>query len=196
MLNANRHQNDNRHAGTSLGADIRGLRKSRGMTLSEMADEINRSVGFISQVERGISTPSIEDLKTIAAAFDVPVSWFFANENLDDREQGLVVRKKHRRALGTKEDGIVEELLSPDLGGAFEMFRTKIEPGASLERDIYRDTEEAGFIVSGRLHIWIDGELFKLKTGDSFRFDHKPYRWRNPGKKQAVVVWVVSPPVY
>ncbi len=180
----------------ALGNDVRGLRKSRGLTLNELALKIGRSVGFISQVERGLSSPSIDDLRAIASALDVPTSWFFAHDAQDDSERGLVVRANSRRALGTPESGIVEELLSPDLGGSFEMFRSVFQSGAELEKEIYRETEEAGYVVSGQFDIWIEGKHFCLTAGDSFRFDHKPYRWKNMGEIPAVVVWVVSPPVY
>lgn len=180
----------------ALGNDVRGLRKSRGLTLNELALKIGRSVGFISQVERGLSSPSIDDLRAIASALDVPTSWFFAHDAQDDNERGLVVRANTRRALGTPESGIVEELLSPDLGGSFEMFRSVFQPGAELPDDVFRETEEAGYVVSGQLDIWIEGKHFSLLAGDSFRFDHKPYRWKNQGETPAIVVWVVSPPVY
>lgn len=180
----------------ALGNDVRGLRKSQGLTLNELALKIGRSVGFISQVERGLSSPSIDDLRAISAALDVPTSWFFANENQNDDERGIIVRGDARRMLGTRESGIVEELLSPDLGGAFEMFRSVFEPGAEMETEVYRETEEAGYVVSGALDMWIGGKRFHITAGDSFRFDHKPYRWKNLGAEPAVVIWVVSPPVY
>lgn len=181
---------------SSLGRDLRGLRKARGITLKELALKIGRSVGFLSQIERGLSEPSITDLRHIAQAFDVPVSWFFLLEEADTPENKYIVRAGARRSLGTLEAGIVEELLSPDLGGSFEMFRSVIEPGARQNEPVLRETEEAGYIVSGTLDLWIDGEKFRLKAGDSFRFEHKPHHWENSGPSPAIIIWVVSPPVY
>ncbi len=180
----------------ALGRNLRGLRKARGITLKELALNIGRSVGFLSQIERGLSEPSMTDLRRIAQAFDVPTSWFFMLEDEDTPAQKFIVRAGARRALGTSEEGIVEELLSPDLGGAFEMFRTVIKPGAASTELLKRDTEEAGYIANGEIDFWIDGERFHLKAGDSFRFDHKSHRWHNRGSMQCVIIWVVSPPVY
>jgi len=180
----------------ALGRNLRGLRKARGITLKELALKIGRSVGFISQIERGMSEPSMTDLRRIAKAFDVPTSWFFLLEDEDTPEQKFIVRAGGRRALGTPEEGIVEELLSPDLGGAFEMFRTVIEPGAASTELLKRDTEEAGYVASGEIDFWIDETRFSLKAGDSFRFDHKSHRWHNNGKDHCIIIWVVSPPVY
>lgn len=180
----------------ALGQDVRGLRKSRNLTLNELALRIGRSVGFLSQVERGLSSPSIDDLRAISAALDVPTSWFFAHDGAGDHERGVIVRAGSRRALGTEEGGIVEELLSPDLGGSFELFHSVFAPGSEMNTPVFRETEEAGYIVSGHLDMWIDGQFYALNPGDSFRFDHKPYRWRNTGDEPTIVVWVVSPPVY
>ena len=106
------------------------------------------------------------------------------------------VRAGSRRSLGTSESGLVEELLSPDLGGSFEMLRSVFAPGAELKTETRRPTEEAGYVASGTFEIEIDSVWHRLGEGDSFRFEGKPFRWRNPGTEPAVVIWVVSPPVY
>jgi transcriptional regulator with XRE-family HTH domain len=179
-----------------LARDIRALRKARGLTLAETALRLGRSVGWLSQVERGLSQPSLGDLRTIADTFAVPLSLFFAHDVPREEERGVVVRAGARRILGTSETGLVEELLSPDLGGSFELIRSEFAPGAAMQIEARRDTEDAGYVVSGRLDIEIGGVWHSLGEGDSFRFSGKTYRWRNPGDVPAVVIWAVSPPVY
>jgi transcriptional regulator with XRE-family HTH domain len=179
-----------------LARDIRALRKSRGLTLTELALRLGRSVGWMSQVERGLSTPSIADLRAFADIFMVPISLFFGHEVRNEHERGVIVRAGHRRSLGTSDSGLVEELLSPDLGGSFEVLRSEFAAGAELKAVAHRPTEEAGYLVSGVFDIEIDGIWHSLSAGDSFRFDNKPFRWKNPGVEPAVVIWVVSPPVY
>ena len=78
----------------------------------------------------------------------------------------------------------------------FHSLHSVFAPGAMLSEASMRDTEEAGYVVSGRFDIEIGGIWHSLGEGDSFRFARKPFRWRNPGSAPAVVVWVVSPPVY
>ncbi|MBZ9765718.1 XRE family transcriptional regulator [Mesorhizobium sp. CA6] len=179
-----------------LAGDIRALRKARGLTLAEIALKLGRSVGWVSQVERGLSVPSLGDLRAFASLFDVPISLFFSHDVPVEQERGVVVRAGSRRSLGTSESGLVEELLSPDLGGSFEMLRSVFAPGAELKTEARRPTEEAGYVASGTFEIEIDGVWHRLGEGDSFRFEGKPFRWRNPGAEPAVVIWVVSPPVY
>jgi len=179
-----------------IGSEIRDLRKAKGLTVTDLATRIGRSVGYVSQIERGLSETSISDLRRIARALEVPIGWFFANDEAAPEERGLIVRAAGRRPLGSKTDGLVEELLSPDLGGGFEMILSRFEPGAELPEPLLRQTEEAGYVISGQLDLQIGDNWFELGPGDSFRFDHRPYRWRNRGSEPAVVMWVVAPPIY
>lgn len=183
-------------AGVSLGADIRALRKSKGIRLNELALEIGRSVGFLSQIERGLSDPSIADLRKLAGILDVPLGFFFGHQPWDPSESGYVVRANARRQLGNTSDGLVEELLSPDLGGAFEVFRSVFEAGAELTAFQHRETEEAGYVASGSMTLFISERSFVIEQGDSFRFHNEPYRWHNPNDEPCVIIWTIAPPVY
>ena len=144
----------------------------------------------------GSPRPSLQDLQAFAKQFKVPVSLFFGTNGVNEREIGTIVRAESRHSLGTSESGCVEELLSPVLGGSFELIRREFAPGAELCERISRKTEEAGYVVSGVVEIEIGDAWHRLGAGDSFRFKAKPFRWRNTGTEAAVVVWVVSPPVY
>ena len=180
----------------SLGADLRSVRKSRGITLVDLAEKLDKSVGWISQVERDISHPSIEDLRGLATALNVPISLFFGQGEAPAREIGRVVRSGARRKIGGGEIGLVEELLSPDLTDDFEVIRSVFKPDAELERAVKRPTQEVGYVVSGKLSIWIGDELYELSAGDSFRIKNEAFRGFNPHDTEAIVVWVISPPIY
>lgn len=180
----------------SLGADLRTLRKARGVTLVDLADKLSRSVGWVSQVERDISSPSIDDLRRFASVFEVPLSMFFGQTSAPEDEAGFVVRAGARRRIGSGDAGLVEELLSPDLTDDFEVVRSTFLPGASLPAFQTRATQEVGYLVSGRLTVWIGAQAFHLNPGDSFRIRGEPHRWANPHDDPAVAIWVIAPPVY
>ncbi|WP_051609042.1 helix-turn-helix domain-containing protein [Fodinicurvata fenggangensis] len=180
----------------AVGAEIRALRKTRGLTLPDMGKRMGRSVGFLSQVERGLSRMTLQDLRDLAQVLDVPLSWFFQHEDIPDEERGYVVRRSYRRTLGVEEKGLVEQLLSPDLSGSFEVILSTMNPGAELEQATLRKTEEVGYVVSGQIEIWIGDNHFKLASGDSFQIRMEPFRWRNMAREPAVIVWVISPPIY
>ncbi|MEM7505645.1 MAG: cupin domain-containing protein [Pseudomonadota bacterium] len=179
-----------------IGGDLRALRKARGLTLTQLAGHVARSVGWLSEVERDLTEPTITDLRRLAAALDQPLSLFFGASEGPVEERGFIVRADTRRALGTAEAGLTEQLLSPDLTGSFEIVRSVFEPGAELAEANQRPTEEAGYLISGQLDLWIGEQMFRLNPGDSFRFTGQPYRWRNPGDEPAVAIWVIAPPVY
>ncbi|MBO6716512.1 MAG: helix-turn-helix domain-containing protein [Rhizobiaceae bacterium] len=179
-----------------IARDLRALRRARSLTLAQISESIGRSVGWLSQVERGISMPTMPDLKRLADTFGVPLSLFFSREQPAEPEREVVVRAHARRTLGPTEPGLEEELLSPALGGSFEMRRRTFAPGTTSESHAPRETEEAGYVIAGLIDLEVDGVWHTLQAGDSFRFKGKSMRWRNDGDGDAIVIWVMSPPVY
>ncbi len=187
---------DQVQTGATLGADIRALRKSRGLTLTDVATRLDRSVGWLSQVERDLSEPSISDLRQIAECLGVPMSMLFAHTGVTPDEQGYVVRAGSRRPMGSGEEGLIEELLSPDLTDDFEMVHSTFEPHSRMQTPANRPTQEVGYMISGRLDLTIGGHEFTVGPGDSFRIKREPYQWANPYDEPAVAIWVIAPPVY
>lgn len=187
--------NDFSFSTKSLGADLRALRKSRDLTLEDLALLLDRSVGWLSQVERDLSTPNIDDLQQFAHHLGVPLSIFFGQTEAPAHERGYVVRKDARRAIGDDE-GLRESLLSPDLTDSFEVLHCTFAAGAKKEEPVKRQTQEVGTLVKGKLSLWIDGTRHDLEAGDSFRVRGESYHWENPHDAPAEVIWVISPPVY
>ena len=81
---------------------------------------------------------------------------------------------------------------------ALELLVSRFPPGSASGSQPYPHRgEEAGVVIEGMLELWIESEKFLLKTGDSFSFlSNKPHRYRNTSKREAVVLWVVTPPTY
>jgi transcriptional regulator with XRE-family HTH domain len=180
-----------------IGREIRGLRKARGLTLSELAEKSGLSIGYLSLVERDRATPSINALHAISRALGVTISWFFDANAAPVEERGYVVRRARRRRLEFSA-GIVDELLSPSLEGSLELLASRFPPGASSGDAPYTHTgEEAGVVVRGTLELWVDGKHFVLKSGDSFGFPSSlPHRYCNPGSEETEVIWAITPPSY
>lgn len=180
-----------------VGEDLRALRRARGLTLKGLSAAVGRSVGWLSEVERGQATPSVRDLGALAERLGVSISVFFRSSGRDGREQGLIQRGADRVPIGSADTGLVEELLSPRLGGGFEMIRSVFAPGADSGGPVSaRGAEHGGVLIEGHLVLAIGGREFRLGPGDSFQFSGEPYAWRNEGDVSAVAVWVIAPPVY
>jgi transcriptional regulator with XRE-family HTH domain len=179
----------------TLGADLRALRKARGVTLMDLARQLGRSVGWLSQVERDLSQLSVADLRLVAAALDVPASLLFAQSDAPEDEAGYIVRSAARRPIGRGRPGLTEELVSPDLTDDFEMVHSTFAPGARAAAQT-RPTQEVGYMLSGRLDLTIAGRRFAVGTGDSFRIRGERFEWHNPYDIPAAAIWVIAPPVY
>ncbi|MCC5984642.1 MAG: cupin domain-containing protein [Rhodobacteraceae bacterium] len=180
----------------TLGADLRALRRLRGLTLQVLAARMGRSVGWLSQVERDISAPTITELRAFAAVYDVPLSAFFGTAEAPAHEAGRIVRHGARRTISDPGTGLHEELLSPDLTDDFEVILSTFAPGARRADPHARPTTEIVHLVQGRLVVWLDEDRFEIGPGDSFRTRGESLRWENPHDAPAVAVWVISPPVY
>ncbi|MFK4495928.1 transcriptional regulator with XRE-family HTH domain [Bradyrhizobium japonicum] len=181
----------------AVGGQIRELRKIKKMTLAELAQAADISVGYLSQLERNQSKLPIGVLKKLSDVLGVHMNWFFnGNMQATADERDVVVRKAHRRRLTFTGLGIAEELLSPNLAGPLELLMSTIEPGAD-SGEYSHDGNEAGVLIAGQLDLWVDGKLFQLQEGDSFSFSStSQHRCANPGAVPAKVVWVITPPHY
>ncbi len=179
----------------TLGADLRALRKARGITLIDLATALDRSVGWLSQVERDISVPSIADLNRIATILDTTLA-SLVQTDADPADDGIIVRANARRPMRNGTKGLTEGLLSPDLTDSFEVIHSRFEPGSQLAAPLQRDTQEIGYVISGQLNIWVNDVHYTLSAGDSFRLRGEMYRWENQGASACEMIWVISPPVY
>lgn len=188
-----------------IGRQIRDLRKAKSITLSSLAIATGRSVGYLSQVERGVSAITIPLLHTISEVLGVTISWFFHSDGeqpIDEMDH--IVRADSRREIDFSGSGVHEELLSPTLSGELLMILSTFSPlsGTDLEQDRIkprtRKGEEAGYIQRGRLILTIGEKEHILETGDSFCITGDEPHWvRNPSNDEdAVVVWVITPPNY
>ena len=185
-------------ADATVGQEIKDLRKASNFTLSMLSEATGLSRGYLSQIERGLSSPSIKALHSISRALGVNISWFFRDtRDEDDELREFVVRRERRRSLHF-ESGITDELLSPNLGRELELLRCIFEPHSFSGKEPYEHKgEEAGFVVSGQLTLWLNSKEILLRTGDSFAFESTiPHRYANESDEEAVIIWAISPPSY
>ena len=176
----------------SLGKLIRSIRISRGMSIEGLARVAGVSAGGISQIERGAGNPAITTLMKIAEGMQVPVGSFLRT---DQEPQGLVVRKEHRKRLVPGE-GLIYELLTPDLSRRLEVLRVQIARGFdNSERPFVHDGEGCVHMLEGELLIYIGGDEHHLEEGDSITYDPTvPHWYRNPFPRPSLGFGVITPP--
>ena len=179
-----------------VGQQIRELRELKHMTLRDVAGFTGRSIGQLSQIERGNSEPTLRMMSDIAKALGVQIGWFFTNrEDVPPEEQGIVVRKNSRKMLKCV-SGITDYLLSPSLSSEIELMLCEFETDAnSGDEEFTHEGVEAGLVLSGTLALWVGDKHFVLEEGDSFSFPSTtPHRFKNVAAGKTVVVWAVTPP--
>jgi transcriptional regulator with XRE-family HTH domain len=179
----------------AVGQRIRDLRRSRKLSLEVVAARTDLSIGFLSQIERGLSSPSLRVLATIADVLGVGIAGLFgAKETASTGSDAIVTREQQRAELNLWRTGISKQLLSPSGSESrLNLFLVHMEPGGSTGDESYtHDGEEAGLVLEGEMKLTVDAESWTLKQGDSFRFaSRRPHRFSNPSNKaKAVVLWV------
>jgi len=174
----------------TVGARIRALRHDRGLSLETVATRSGLSIGFVSQVERGLSSPSLKVLTALGDVLGVGLAGLFGPA---PAEGTVVMRRAERPGLNLWRSGITKQLLSPAGDGGLSLFLVTMEPGASTGDEFYTHAgEEAGTVLEGGMALTVDAESWTLQAGDGFRFaSRRPHRFANPSaESQAVVLWI------
>ena len=176
-----------------LGETIRLMRQRAGLSIQEVAKRTGLSSGMISQVERALATPSVRTLRLLSIALGVPISYFF-EEHEPVSPARYIVRKNDRRLLRLTASGVVKEALTPAEKGEIEFYELTLNPGGSSGSDFVRHNgEKAGYVLAGKLRLWLDHEAHVLEPGDSFRFPSTvPHMFDNPTQQVARVIWVTT----
>lgn len=178
-----------------LGARIRALRLARGETLRQLAEQAGVTESFLSQVERGVASPSIASVQRIARALGQSIAELFAT---DDRA-GIVVRAANRRRVVYQGLGAVDEFLTRATDGKLQVILSTIEPGGGTGDEAYShdSDEEVVVVLEGRLDLWVGPEHFRLEAGDAVTHSSRvPHRNTNPGPGVARVLFCITPPSF
>jgi transcriptional regulator with XRE-family HTH domain len=187
-----------------VGRKIRVRRLQAGLTLQRLASAVGVSQSLISQVERGLASPSITTLRRIAAALDVPIAALFLGDDVashgetDRLGRRLVVRRAERKRLHVPRSKIGYELLTPDLNRKVEFLRIQYEPGSVTHpAPMSHPGEENAVCLEGSVVVTIDGHDFVLNEGDSISFDSgRPHQVENRTDKRAVLISAITPPSF
>ena len=176
---------------TRIGARLRELRRDRGMTMAELAAATGLTSGFLSQLERDLTSVSLSSLARICAALDVRFG-----DVLDSAPTGAVIRRKDARAW-TGIGAHVDLLLSSRDEKRFHLMESHIPPGAGAGEALYTFPAdvELVYVLSGSLELRAEGKLFRVDAGDTLTYSpREPHTWRNPSEReQAVVLWFSIP---
>ena len=188
-----------------LGSEIREVRKARGLTLSDLSEQVDCSLAYLSRIERGTTRVSVELLRGISKALAVDPAWFFPKmSGSGPLERSHIVRSGARRPLSgmytrsSEELGFEDELLSSSLSGECYLLLSRFPPGigAPVEKpEGYAfEGEQHGLVLTGEIMLILGGEEIILRQGDSFSYPSTiPHRFLNNVARESTMVWAMAP---
>jgi quercetin dioxygenase-like cupin family protein len=175
----------------NLGARLRHAREQRKLSLGDVAARTGLSAGFLSRVERDMTSPSVASLVSVCEAISLPMERLFATPNV------TVVRATDRPTAALPGASVVDTLITPAHESHVTVLETLAAPGGSGGEALYTMPSECEvcYVLEGSIELVVDGEVFTLGRGDAATFGAAvPHTWRNTSStSDARVVWVIAP---
>ena len=173
-----------------IGGKLKELRTQNNLTQEELADRSELSKGFISQIERNLTSPSIATLTDILECLGSNLKEFFSNvedEKIVFRKEDFFVKEDKERTI----KWIVPNAQKNDM----EPIIITIEADGRSAVEDPHSGEEFGFVLSGNVNVVLGKNKYKAKKGESFYYEANTVHYlENAGKTPAVVIWVCTPP--
>jgi transcriptional regulator with XRE-family HTH domain len=177
-----------------IGGKIKQMRVQKNLTQEELADRCELSKGFISQVERDLTSPSIATLVDILECLGSNLREFFAG----GQDEKVVFRvsdvfEKENPEMGQK----IKWLIPNAQKNTMEPIHLTLIAGGRTDIELPHEGEEFGYVMGGTVFLHRGQNKYKVQKGESFYFipDTEHYI-SNAGKYTAIVLWVASPPSF
>jgi transcriptional regulator with XRE-family HTH domain len=169
-----------------VGPLIRARRRQLHLTLQDLATAAGISVGYVSQVERDLATPSLGTLAQIARSLDVGVDYFIATPDVEN----ALSRAGERQSFSVSGSSILYERIGTDFAGnVLSSFILTIPPGYRSET-VSHEGEEIIFLLAGELTVRVEPDEMVLATGDGFHFrGNRPHSWWNGTDQPVRLLW-------
>ena len=176
-----------------IGNKIKDLRNRNGLTQQELADRTELTKGFISQLERGLVSPSVVTLLDLIECLGVTASEFFK----EAEEEHIVYSEEGYFEKIDDAGNSIQWVVPAAQKYQMEPLLVVVQPKQSLEEDKPHDGEEFGYLISGKLNLYFGEKVYHVKAGESFYYPAKKnHRIENPGNRPAKFIWVSTPPMF
>ena len=175
-----------------IGNKLKELRVLKGLTQEELADRSELSKGFISQLERNLTSPSITTVMDILQCLGTSIGEFF-NESPD--EQIVFGKQDYFVKVATEYKNEIKWIIPNAQKNTMEPIYLTLEAGGSTCPDTPHEGEEFGYILQGTVSIHLGNKTYKAKKGESFYYTADKTHFLS-SKSGAVLSWVSSPPSF
>ena len=175
-----------------IGNRLRDLRVLKGLTQEELAGRAELSKGFISQVERNLTSPSIATLMDILQCLGLTIGEFF---NEEPEEQIVFGHQDYFEKVDNELNNTIKWIIPNAQKHIMEPILLTLQAAGSTYPDNPHEGEEFGYVLSGSLSIHLGNRVYKAKKGESFYYtpDRKHYLTSKSG---ASILWVSAPPSF
>lgn len=174
-----------------IGNKLKRLRTAHFLTQEELADRCELTKGYISQLERDLTSPSIATLVDILECLGTDLTKFF-NEETEDK---IVFKENDVFVKETDDNYIINWLIPNAQKNKMEPILVELGSYSKTKLETPHEGEEFGFILSGSIVLHYGNERYKVKKGQSFYFKaNKDHFIENNGKNICKILWVSSPP--
>lgn len=190
----------------SLIERLTQLRKEKKLSFDDVSQKGMIPAALVEQIEKGNVSPSIGALKKITKALEIPLSEFFQQAGLSEKDfagmesghKAVLIRSDKRRRLDVKGSKAVIQYLTPtEVERNLELLWQEVEPKASGGDWLTHEGEECCLVVSGSVRLYIEDEVYNLQKGDSLWFKtNQRHKWDNPSENPAVLIWAITPPYH
>lgn len=178
----------------NIGQKIKELRVQKSLTQEELADRAELSKGFISQLERDLTSPSIATLVDILQCLGTNLEKFFSETTT---EQVVFKKTDFFEKYDSELKNLVKWIIPNAQKNMMEPILLTLDPGGSTYPDNPHEGEEFGYVISGSIILHIGNRTFKAKKGESFYFtSNKQHHITASGKSGATLLWVSTPPSF
>ena len=176
-----------------IGAKIRNLRNQNGLTQEELADRTELTKGFISQMERGLTAPSVSTLLDIVECLGTNLSDFFHEEN----ELQIVYPKEDYFEKEDEHKNSITWLIATAQSRSMEPILVQLQPGQSMPEDKPHEGEDFGYVLDGEIRLHYGEDVYTVRKGDSFIFPaNRKHKISSACKKVSSILWISSPPSF
>ncbi|TVZ02967.1 helix-turn-helix domain-containing protein [Trebonia kvetii] len=173
-----------------IGARLRAGRQAQGMTMDQLAEATGLTKGFISRVERDVTSPSVTTLVSLCEVLSIPVGSLFESPAHE------VVTLTAAPLINMGGSGATERMLTPRSESRLQLIRSRLAAGATGGAELYtvNGDVEAVHVLSGAITVTFENETKALAAGDTVTFSgREPHTWRNASEGPSEVLWVIAP---
>ena len=161
----------------------------------EVASKCDISSSMLSQIEKGNANPSLNTIKAIAQALEVPLFTFFINSE-ETKYTFHIVKKEERKRIST--ENVIYELLTPKVESKIEFMQMTLRKNAETSvRPMSHKGEEVAVLLEGKVELIIGNSSITLSPGDSVHIPAMaPHKWKNLQQEKSIVLFSVTPPEF